>query len=78
MLQPLSVTIESFAPVNFSYPFVQGRLYFPQAAAYHAGTGVAADMDHPGSGGETIEIYGLGLSVTEPVVEAGLAPHPTQ
>jgi uncharacterized protein (TIGR03437 family) len=72
-LVPLSVTVESFAPVNFSYPFVQGRLYYPQAAAYHAGTGVPADMDHPVSAGETIEIYGLGLGVTEPVVEAGLA-----
>lgn len=72
-LPPLGVTIESFAPVNFWYPFVQGRLYYPQAAAYHAGTGVPADMDHPVSAGETIEIYGLGLGVTEPVVEAGLA-----
>lgn len=72
-LPPLSATVESLAPVNFSYPFVQGRLYYPQAAAYHAGTGVPADMDHPVSAGETIEIYGLGLGVTEPVVEAGLA-----
>ena len=70
---PVSVTVEGFAPVNFWYPFVQGQLYYPQAAAYHAGTGVPADMDHPVSAGETIEIYGLGLGVTEPVVEAGLA-----
>jgi uncharacterized protein (TIGR03437 family) len=73
LLPPLGVTIENFAPVNFSYPFVQGRLYYPQAAAYHAGTGIPADMDHPASAGETIEIYGLGLGVTDPVVEAGLA-----
>jgi uncharacterized protein (TIGR03437 family) len=73
---PVSVTVESSAPVNFWYPFVQGQLYYPQAAAYHAGTGVAADMDHPASAGEALEIYGLGLGVTEPVVEAGL-PSPS-
>jgi uncharacterized protein (TIGR03437 family) len=72
-VSPVGVTIESVAPVNFSYPFVQGRLYYSQAAAYHAGTGVPADMDHPVSAGEAIEIYGLGLGVTEPFVEAGLA-----
>jgi uncharacterized protein (TIGR03437 family) len=71
-LPPVSVSIESSAPVNFSYPFV-GQLYYPQAAAYHAGTGVAADLDHPASAGEALEIYGLGLGVTDPVVEAGVA-----
>jgi uncharacterized protein (TIGR03437 family) len=71
-LPPVSGWIESSAPVNFSHPFV-GQLYYPQAAAYHAGTGVAADLDHPASSGEAIEIYGLGLGVTDPVVEAGVA-----
>ena len=72
-LPPLNVTVESFAPVNFWYPFVQKQLYYPQAAAFQAGTGLPADMDHPVSAGETIEIYGLGLGVTDPVVEAGIA-----
>jgi uncharacterized protein (TIGR03437 family) len=71
-LPPVSGWIESSAPVNFSHPFV-GQLYYPQAAAYHAGTGVAADLDHPASAGEALEIYGLGLGVTDPVVEAGVA-----
>jgi uncharacterized protein (TIGR03437 family) len=70
-LPPLSVSIEGTAPVNLSY-FV-GQLYYWQAAAYHAGTGVAADLDHPASAGEVLEIYGLGLGVTDPVVEAGVA-----
>jgi len=34
---------------------------YSQAAAFHAGTGVAADLDHPAVAGETLEIYGLGL-----------------
>lgn len=71
-LPPVSGWIESSAPVNFSYPFL-GQPYYPQAAAHHAGTGVPADMDHPVSAGEAIEIYGLGLGVTDPVVEAGIA-----
>src|ERR1019366_9627336 len=47
-------------------------LGYSQAAAFHAGTGVAADLDHPAAAGETLEIYGLGLGVTDPMVEAGL------
>jgi uncharacterized protein (TIGR03437 family) len=69
---PVSVSIESSAPANFSYPF-EGQLYYPQAAARHAGTGVPADVDHPVSAGEAIEIYGLGFGVTDPVVDAGIA-----
>jgi uncharacterized protein (TIGR03437 family) len=71
-LPPVSGWIESSAPVNFSHPFV-GQLYYTQAAAYHAGTGVAADLDHPASAGEALEIYSLGLGVTDPVVAAGVA-----
>src|SRR5206468_4331368 len=53
--------------------FTRGQLGYSQAAAFHAGTGVAADMDHPATAGETLEIYGLGLGVTDPMVEAGVA-----
>ena len=51
-----------------------------QAAAYYAGTRIPADMDHPVSVGETIEIYGLGLGVTDAVLlgvrlDGGCHPH---
>jgi uncharacterized protein (TIGR03437 family) len=52
---------------------MRGNLYYSQAAAFHAGTGIAADMDHPAMAGETLEIYGLGLGVTDPMVDAGVA-----
>jgi uncharacterized protein (TIGR03437 family) len=66
-----SVNIESFAPVNFVVPYMHGHLYYSQAAAFHAGTGIAADMDHPAMAGETLEICGLG--VTDPMIDAGVA-----
>ena len=43
-----------------------------QAAAFHAGTSVPADPDHPAVAGEALEIYGLGLGPTEPFVPAGI------
>jgi len=72
-LAPITVAVESFAPVNFAYPFVRGRLAYQQAVALHAGTGIPADMDHPAAAGEVIEIYALGLGVTDPQVAAGVA-----
>ena len=84
MLPSITATVVDFAPVNFAYPFVKGRLVYQQAAAFHAGTGIPADMDHPIAAGETIEIYGLGLGVTDPMVDAGAAspssplPHAVQ
>jgi len=75
-LAPISVTVASTAPANFAYPFVQGRLAYQQAAAFHAGTALPADMDHPVAAGDTIEIYGVGFGVTDPTVEAGL-PSPS-
>ena len=33
---------------------------------------MAADLDHPAAVGETLEIYGLGLGATNPMVQAGL------
>jgi uncharacterized protein (TIGR03437 family) len=69
---PVSAEIKSFSPANFAFPFTRGRLYYSQAAAFHSGTGVAADMDNPAVAGETLEIYGLGLGVTIPAVDAGV------
>jgi uncharacterized protein (TIGR03437 family) len=70
--QSLSAEIQSTSPENFAYPFTQGPLYYMQAAAFHAGTAIAADLNHPASAGETLEIYGLGLGLTDPVVDAGV------
>jgi uncharacterized protein (TIGR03437 family) len=72
-LPAVSVTVQSSSPENFFFPFTRGQLGYSQAAAFHAGTGVAADIDHPADAGEILEIYGLGLGVTDPMVEAGVA-----
>ena len=71
-LAAVSASVRSTSPENFLFPFTRGLLGYSQAAAFHAGTGVAADLDHPAAAGETLEIYGLGLGVTDPMVEAGL------
>jgi uncharacterized protein (TIGR03437 family) len=42
-----------------------------QAAAFHAGTAIPADDDHPAHAGEILEMYGTGLGLTDPVVPAG-------
>ncbi len=42
-----------------------------QVAAFHAGTGIPVDRDHPTHAGETLEMYGTGLGATNPVVPAG-------
>jgi len=72
-LPAAGIQVASVSPENFVIPFTRGNLYYPQAAAFHAGTSVLADMDHPAAAGEKLEIYGLGLGVTNPVVKAGLA-----
>jgi uncharacterized protein (TIGR03437 family) len=76
-LPAVSVAVQSSSPENFFFPFARGLLGavlgYSQAAAFHAGTGVAADLDHPAAVGETLEIYGLGLGVTNPMVQAGAA-----
>jgi uncharacterized protein (TIGR03437 family) len=69
----VNIEVKNSAPENFWFPFARDRLYYPQAAAYHAGTAIAADMDHPAAAGETLEIYGLGLGTTDPPVDAGVA-----
>jgi uncharacterized protein (TIGR03437 family) len=76
-LPAVSVAVQSSSPENFFFPFLRGLLGavlgYSQAAAFHAGTGVAADLDHPAAAGETLEIYGLGLGVTNPMLQAGVA-----
>jgi uncharacterized protein (TIGR03437 family) len=76
-LPAVSAAVRSSSPENFFFPFtralVGGIMGYSQAAAFHAGTGVAADLDHPAAAGEILEIYGLGLGVTDPMVPAGVA-----
>jgi uncharacterized protein (TIGR03437 family) len=67
---PVSMDVGRTAPSNFSYAFTRGNFYM-QAAAYHAGTSIPADPDHPATGGETLEVYGAGFGLTDPPVEAG-------
>jgi uncharacterized protein (TIGR03437 family) len=71
-LAAVSAAVRSSSPENFFFPFTLGLLGYSQAAAFHAGTGVAADLAHPAAAGETLEIYGLGLGVTNPMVQAGV------
>jgi len=72
-LPAAGMQVASVSPENFVIPFTHGNLNYPQAAAFHAGTSVLADMDHPAAAGEILEIYGLGLGVTDPGVTAGVA-----
>src|SRR6185503_6329426 len=75
-LAPVSAEVKNTSPAILAFPFIQGRLYYSQAAAFHAGTGIPADMDHPAAAGEVLEIYGLGLGLTDPMAEAGM-PSPS-
>ncbi len=63
-----TVPVWLFFPGFFSYP---EKDYFPQAAAFHAGTAIPADRDHPAAVGEILEIYCSGLGPTDPLVPAG-------
>ena len=60
-------------PVAKTGPAIFTYFTFGQAAAFHAGTRTPADSDHPASSGETLEMYGVGLGLTDPTVEAGVA-----
>ncbi len=42
-----------------------------QAAVLHAGTSILVDDAHPAKAGETLEMFGTGLGVTDPVIGAG-------
>jgi len=62
-----TVPVWLFYPGFFSYP----EDYFPQAAAFHAGTAIPADRDHPAAAGEILEVFCSGLGPTDPVIPAG-------
>jgi uncharacterized protein (TIGR03437 family) len=42
-----------------------------QAAVLHAGTSILVDDAHPAKAGETLEMFGTGLGVTDPMIPAG-------
>jgi len=44
-----------------------------QAAVLHAGTSILVDDAHPAKAGETLEMFGTGLGVTDPSIPAGQA-----
>jgi len=67
---PVNVDVKSVSPENFVIVFVRGD---PQAVVFHAGTRILADESHPAAVGEKLEMYGLGLGVTDPLVAAGIA-----
>src|SRR5207249_3894937 len=70
-----SVQVQSTSPDLFSN-LVGGQGIssgYYQASAFHPGTAIQADQDHPASADETLEFYGTGLGITNPTVEAGTA-----
>jgi uncharacterized protein (TIGR03437 family) len=70
----MTAEVKSTAPAVFAYPAsVTPNAFYFQAAAFHAGTAIAADAEHPAKAGETLEFYGTGLGATNPRVDAGTA-----
>ena len=63
--------VSASAPALFFAPISQGVNTIYQAAAFHAGTAIPADDDHPAQAGEILEMYGTGIGVTDPMVGAG-------
>ena len=68
----ITANVADTSPENFAFAFLRGNLGYQQAAAFHAGTVLAADLDHPAAAGEVLEFYGLGLGLTDPLVDAGV------
>jgi uncharacterized protein (TIGR03437 family) len=64
-----SASVKDTAPeiLHYSVAYVNTNL----AMAFHAGTNVPADQDHPAVAGETLETYGIGLGAVSPSVDAG-------
>jgi uncharacterized protein (TIGR03437 family) len=69
---PITANVTGTSPENFVFAFSRGNLGYQQAAAFHAGTALAADLDHPAAAGEVLEFYGLGLGLTDPPVDPGV------
>jgi uncharacterized protein (TIGR03437 family) len=72
-----SATIAQTAAAVITYPL---SALLPTlgsgAAAFHAGTAILADANHPASAGEILETYGFGLGATVPDPGAG-SPAPS-
>ncbi len=77
VLPAVSGDVRALAPSNFSYNLTRGTMSYIQAVAFHAGTGIVADVDHPAAAGETLQIFGEGFGATDPDVPAG-TPSPSQ
>ena len=63
--------IVTAAPALFVSQIQRGGTTIYQAAAFHAGTAIPADDDHPAQAGEVLEMYGTGIGATDPAVPAG-------
>lgn len=66
-----TVTAQLQATGAAVFAFSEPGTSYWQAAAFHPGTTIPADVAHPASAGETLETYGSGLGVTSPMVPAG-------
>ena len=73
MTPPMDVDILASAPVPFMYQrqTAVGQPAYFQIAAFHAGTALAADDEHPAAPGEVLEMFGVGLGLTRPEVPGG-------
>jgi uncharacterized protein (TIGR03437 family) len=63
--------VVAVAPDLFVNQIQRGQVTQFQAAAFHAGTAIPADDDHPAQAGEMLEMYGTGLGATDPAVPGG-------
>jgi uncharacterized protein (TIGR03437 family) len=70
---PEAAEIATASPALFASQVQSSGATIYQAAAFHAGTAIAADDSHPAKAGEVLELYGTGIGATDPVVPAGLA-----
>jgi uncharacterized protein (TIGR03437 family) len=70
-----NIEMKAAAPMVFSYPAAGNTpdAVYWQAAVFHAGGRIAADLAHPAAAGEVLEIYATGLGATNPMVPAGTA-----
>ena len=69
---PIVAEVKAFAPANFAFPLTLGQTSYQQASVLRAGTFVIPDINHPAAAGDVLEIYGEGLGITNPMVEAGV------
>jgi uncharacterized protein (TIGR03437 family) len=70
--QQLTATAQVKAAAPEVLQYVQPFFTSIYAMAFHAGTAIVADQAHPGSAGEVLEMYGIGLGAVSPAVDAGM------